>query len=352
MSLFLYNGAPLVMQEAARKMGVQPGKPEGYDSLYAKYATSEETNFDGNARDSFHRPSSDICVGPVMSRPAPSSVQSMNSPVKLPHFKKSQDSLKMTENPGIHSTSTDNSFRYSSNGPSLPSSKSDLFAGIERFLGSKGPSIDNKSTLQKGVSLPKLRQELSTLRKVSSGIGESTSYDKRVDTVKPQMSASAEGRKKSDGFDYAKLRQAMDYANKFTLQINEENLMNSESVTKGPGLKSVQANHSDGKFRNAKRKKCREKPKGKRKSNSLKCYRQTGTSNTKNGKRDQLRGGDRKSMRGKTSREDTLDNMASLVENFEKGLMLQELKAQLLESQESMNASNQFISQSMSMFTK
>ena len=36
------------MQEAARKMGVQPTKPEGYDSLYAKYAPDDDQEFDAN----------------------------------------------------------------------------------------------------------------------------------------------------------------------------------------------------------------------------------------------------------------------------------------------------------------
>jgi len=328
------------MQEAARKMGVQPTKPEGYDSLYAKYAPDDDQEFDANILGTLNQAtgSVDTFENGSIFPPPKMKLPTKNCATK-PVFEKTKGAEHFACYPPVSVGS--------SNGGLAP--PSNLHESIDRFLCSKGPSIGDAQNLRKGVSLPKLRQELSTMRKVSSGIVESAHCNTMI-KPRPRVSSTSGEKRISEGFDYGKLQEAMDYASQFEMQIDERSLLTSEtgSRTRKRTQNKIGLREKKG-IKNARSR--RDGRRGKKVADSLQFYR-VKAGEDRGGKKGKLLTKNMKAFDNESQRGKRIDNVESLVENFEKGLMLQQLRAQLQESQQSMNASKQFISQSMSVLQK
>lgn len=227
--------------------------------------------------------------------------------------------------------------------------KGNLKNGIEKMLHSKGPSLDSTGngislpqSMMEGVklpkvgSLPKLRQELSKMRKMSSGIvpekNQIRGYSKRPSQREMDLNPNKP-------FDYAKLREAMEYAQQFEFQVNSAKLM--EAANKNSSGEVPSKSDSSG----AKGKQGRRKKGTSREHKILRdVYQNRRRMISGNGTNRRSK----KGKKGKNKKEKS--NMESLVENFEKGIELQRLRAELEESKKSYYESNKFIENSQSWF--
>ena len=235
------------------------------------------------------------------------------------------------------------------NSANTTDNKGILKNGIEKMLHSKGPSLDSTGhgmslpqSMMEGVklpkvgSLPKLRQELSKMRKMSSGIVAENSqiraYSKRPSQREMDLNPNKP-------FDYAKLREAMEYAKKFEFQVNSAKLMEGANQNDSNEVRSK----SSGSV--AKTKQNRRKKGTSREHKILRDVYQN-RRRMINGSSANRRG----SKKGKKSNKKEKSNMESLVENFEKGIELQRLRAELEESKKSYYESNKFIENSQSWF--
>ena len=249
-----------------------------------------------------------------------------------------------------------------------------LYNGIESMLHSKGPFIDNTRNnnnnnnvastslppamtqgvkLPKVASLPKLRSELSQMRKISSGIvqnkGSHPAYAKRPSQREMDMNPDRP-------FDYAKLREAMEYAKQFDFKVNSEKLMQGAPTANNKSNNGGGNNNNNNNSNNKTKSKnnIRRKKGTSREHKILRDVYQnrsrmmaSGGKSTGSGK-NRRRGSKQRKHGNKI--EAPKSNMESLVENFEKGLELQRLRAELEESKQSYYASNKFIEQSQSWF--
>ena len=373
MSTFLYNGAPFVMQQAAMKLSLHPQQPEGYDNLYAKYCNEncqsgtpgqtygkrgvDATESNGVFAPTFRPEANTRMTRPILVPPSidiqrtrtkeeRGSYTSGNiedsekhlvfgKPNKIAAFKRETVSPGHVPRPSKSKTAS------AAPAPSFVDSTADLYRGVESMLHSKGPSFES-SSLQKAVSLPKLRQDLSTLRKKSSGMGEAAKLPRRSSASSlHQNNGNQSGNNKP--FDYNKLKEAMAYAAQFECQINTKSLMATEGAS--GSSKRDPRRQGSGKRRNSGQagklsvyRGARGKPgKGKRGKNGAK---------KKGGQKHNFQSATCSASRQKKNAK--LSNVQDLVKNFEQGLALQQLRAELEASKASMNASNQFIVQSMS----
>jgi hypothetical protein len=243
-----------------------------------------------------------------------------------------------------------------------------LLHGIDSMLHSKGPSIDVGANdmlstslppammqgvkLPKVASLPKLKEQLSLMRKESSGISlkknTQQSYSKRL----PQREMDLNPDKP---FDYAKLREAMEYAKKFEFQVNSEKLMEgagtANSGNKGSKRSGSSNNNNDKSTNNLRRKKGTNREHKilrdvyKNRSRIVAGGGRNGSGNNRRRGSKQKKGNLHKNKKNQPK-----SNIESLVENFEHGIELKRLRAELEESKQSYYNSNKFIEQSQTWF--
>jgi hypothetical protein len=217
----------------------------------------------------------------------------------------------------------------------------DLKKDIDQLLSRPTPAFQALST-QGSSRVRKLREERSKMRKKSStgSSGGGNSFGSK--TSDPA----------SGGFDFEKLRQAQQYASRFEYTVNEEALTGSSSSGGGQGRAGGSEARSGG---GGGRSGGKGRKEGRRRGGSpdVSLRDRYGKSSIKKSssslklKKNRQRssgGGGGGGGGGGTKTNSVKDaNIAQLTANFEQGLELQRLKAELEKSRRSLTESNQFI---------